>query len=48
MKQIKMEIGFKLFEFELEEMINYVRSHDSHLVLTTTPVNLEIKPKENL
>lgn len=45
-KQVRMELTYKLFEYEIEELINYVRSKDSNLLIITTPVNLEVGPKE--
>lgn len=40
------EIAFKLFEYEMSEFINMVKDKKSNLVLMTTPVNLEIEPRE--
>lgn len=40
------EIAFKLFEYEMSEFINLVKDKKSNLVLMTTPVNLEIEPRE--
>jgi hypothetical protein len=45
-KQYKMELTYKLFEYEIIDLINYVRSHDSELIFITTPINLEIEPKK--
>ncbi len=40
------EISFKFFEYEMREFINYIKDKKSNLVLITTPVNLEIEPRE--
>lgn len=40
------EIAFKLFDYEMREFIDMVKDKKSNLVLVTTPVNLEIEPRE--
>lgn len=40
------ELAFKFFEYELQEMINYIHERKSNLILVTTPINLEVPPKE--
>lgn len=40
------EIAFKLFTYEMREFIEMVKDKKSNLVLMTTPVNLEIEPRE--
>lgn len=40
------EISFKLFDYEMREFIDMVKDKKSNLVLVTTPVNLEIEPRE--
>ncbi len=40
------ELSFKIFEYEMKEMIDYIKEKKSNLVLITTPINLEIEPKE--
>lgn len=40
------EIAFKLFDYEMREFIDMVKDKKSNLVLITTPVNLEIEPRE--
>ena len=40
------EIAFKLFEYEMRELIEMVKDKKSNLILMTTPVNLEIEPRE--
>ncbi len=45
-QQMKMEITFKLFDVELEELISLVKEKGSYLVLSTAPINLELKPKK--
>lgn len=42
--QKNMEIHFKLFELELEELVKYVRSKGSTLVMMSAPINLEFPP----
>lgn len=45
-KQKQMEIGYLLFKHELNDLIYTVYSKDSHLFLLTTPLNLDIAPRE--
>jgi len=45
-KLVEKEISFKLFDYELREMIDLIKDKKSNLVLITTPINLEIKPHE--
>ena len=40
------EISFKLFDYEMREMNDFLKTKKSHLILITTPINLEIRPKE--
>lgn len=40
------EIAFKLFEYEVKELIDLVKDKKSNLVFMTTPINLEVEPKE--
>jgi hypothetical protein len=40
------EASFMLFQYELKEMIELVKDKKSSLVLITTPLNLEVPPKE--
>lgn len=42
----RLELKLKIFELELLDMINLSRDRNSLLILTTTPVNLDIAPKE--
>jgi hypothetical protein len=44
-KQDRLEIAFKIFEKEVIEFIQYVKSKDSKLIIMTTPINLETEPK---
>lgn len=44
-RQDRLEIGFKIFEKEVIELIQYVKSKDSKLIIMTTPINLEAEPK---
>lgn len=45
-KMQEKEISFKLFDYELREMIDLVKDKKSNLILITTPLNLEIHPLE--
>jgi hypothetical protein len=40
------EIAFKIFEYEMRQFIDMVKDKKSNLVLMTTPVNLEVEPRE--
>lgn len=40
------EISFKLFDYELRELVDLIKDKKSNLILITTPLNLEIEPKE--
>lgn len=40
------EISFKLFDYGLRELIDLVKDKNSNLILITTPLNLEIEPRE--
>ncbi|MBC7429043.1 MAG: hypothetical protein H7336_10555 [Bacteriovorax sp.] len=40
------ELSFKFFEYEMKEMIEYIKDKKSNLVMITTPINLEVEPKE--
>ena len=41
-KQVQLEMGYKFFQFELDDLIRYARENGSILVLMTTPLNLEV------
>jgi hypothetical protein len=45
-KQKQIEIEYLLYEHELKDLIDFVYSKDSHLYLLTTPLNLDVGPKE--
>ena len=45
-KQKQMEIIYKLFEYELDELIRLTINNKSRLILLTTPLNLSISPKK--
>jgi len=45
-KLSEKEVSFKLFEYELRELIDLVKVNKSNLIIITTPINLEIAPKE--
>ncbi len=46
LKLDEKEISFKIFDYELKELIEFAHDHKSHLILLTTPLNLELRPKE--
>lgn len=45
-KQKQIELTFKFFELELNEMVKLIKKHKKELILVTTPVNLEIPPQK--
>ncbi len=45
-KLSEKEVSFKIFENELHELIDLVKVNKSNLIFITTPINLEIAPKE--
>jgi hypothetical protein len=45
-KLAEKDLSFKLFNYEMKEMIELIKDKRSNLVLITTPLNLEIEPKE--
>ena len=45
-KMDEKEISFKIFEYEVRELIQFSKDKKSNLVFITTPINLEIEPKE--
>lgn len=40
------ELSFKLFEYEVKEFIDFIKDKKSSLIFITSPLNLEIEPKE--
>lgn len=46
LKLDEKEVAFKLFEYELRDLIQYVKDKKSNLVFITAPINLEAPPKE--
>lgn len=46
LKMKEKEMSFLLFHYGLKEMIDLVKDKKSSLVLITTPLNLEVPPKE--
>lgn len=44
--QSLLEIGFKVFEFELEELIRLSFENNSNLIILTTPINFELSPQK--
>lgn len=45
-KILEKEVSFKLFDYELRELIDLVKDKKSNLILITTPLNLEVRPHE--
>ena len=45
-KLLEKEVSFKLFEYEVKELIDLIKDKKSSLVIITTPLNLTIEPKE--
>jgi hypothetical protein len=45
-KLVEKELSFKLFNYEVKQLINLVKDKRSNLVFITTPLNLDIEPKE--
>lgn len=46
LKLEEKEISFKLFDYHLRELIDYIKENNSQLILITTPINLLTAPKE--
>ena len=44
--QQRLEIIYRLFEIELNQLVAMAREHNTLLILTTTPVNLDIVPRK--
>ena len=45
-KLVEKEMAFKLFDYEMSEFIELIKDKKSNLILITTPINLEIAPRE--
>lgn len=45
-KMREKEISFKIFDYELREMIDLIKDKKSNLILITTPLNLAVHPQE--
>ncbi|MCO4793001.1 MAG: hypothetical protein KC493_04775 [Bacteriovoracaceae bacterium] len=46
-RQDRMELSFKIFQKEIWELIQFVKSKDSTLIFITTPINMETEPKSS-
>jgi hypothetical protein len=46
LKLVEKEISFKLFDYQLRELIDYVKENKSQIIFVTTPLNLLAPPKE--
>ena len=44
--QKKMEAIFKIFQYEMEQLVDLARSNKSRLLFLTTPLNLNLAPKK--
>jgi len=44
-RQNRLELGFKIFQKEVFELIQLAKSKDSKLIIMTTPLNLESEPR---
>ncbi len=40
------EVSFKLFDYEINELVTFIKDTKSNLVFITSPLNLEVEPKE--
>jgi hypothetical protein len=45
-KQTLMELHYKIYEYELRELIRLTKDNKSKLILMTTPINFDVEPKE--
>lgn len=45
--QQRLEITYRLFEIELNQLVKLARDHKTLLILTTTPVNLDVTPRRS-
>lgn len=45
-KFLEKDLSFKLFSYEMKELIEMIKDKRSNLILITTPLNLEVEPKE--
>lgn len=45
--QVRLELAYRLYEIELNRMIELARDNGTILILMTTPVNLDIPPKKS-
>lgn len=43
--QARLDLTYRLFEMELRRLVDLARDHQTLLILTTTPVNLDIPPR---
>ncbi len=43
----QMEMIFQIYEWELWELVRYIKARNSKLVFITAPVNLDVAPKAN-
>ena len=44
--QLTAELNFKLFSAEIQDLITWAKENKTHLILTTTPINLETLPHQ--
>lgn len=43
-RQKEKELNFRLFNYEVQELIDLVKKHKSQLILSSTPINLQTPP----
>lgn len=44
--QTRAEIHYKLYEIEFEELVKLIQEKGGNLIITNTPINLEVKPNK--
>lgn len=42
----ELEIGFKMFQYELKELIDIVKNKKTQIIFITTPINPDVPPKK--
>lgn len=40
------EITYRLYTYQLRELVEHIKEHRSNIILVTTPLNLEVRPRE--
>jgi hypothetical protein len=44
--QKRRQLSFKIYENELDEIFRYIKDHNAYLFALTSPLNIELKPKD--